>query len=86
MNSLTSDPIQKNDAGEFKGVFPLPDSVSVYLVSLSVNDSLLAMVEIKDCVPLAKPEQNEKKEIKSSNKGLGAVDTHVFVTLSLMEH
>lgn len=64
LNSLTSDPIQKNDAGEFKGVLPLPDSVSVYLVSLSVNDSLLAMVEIKDCVPLAKPEQNEKKEIK----------------------
>lgn len=61
LNSLSSDPIQKNLTGEFNDVLPLPDSVSVYLVSLSVNDSLLAQIEVKGCVPLAKPEI--KKEI-----------------------
>jgi hypothetical protein len=55
LNSLSSDPIQKNHTGEFNDVLPLPDSVSVYLVSLSVNDSLLAQIEVKGCVPFARP-------------------------------
>lgn len=62
LNSLNSTPIQKNLTGEFNNILPLPDSVSVYLVTLSVADSLLAMIEIAECVPLEKPEKKEIKE------------------------